>query len=54
MRDTCLACGRQIFTIRAQGMGITLAKQWTHGSRRKDRKHMAIPTNHEYTIRGRR
>lgn len=51
MRDTCLACGRPIFTIRAQGIGITLLQQWTHGSRRKDRQHMAIPTDHDFEVR---
>lgn len=51
MNDVCLACNRPIFTIRAQGMGITLAKQWTHGSRRRDRNHIAIPSNHDYKIR---
>lgn len=51
MRDTCLACGRPIFTIRAQGMGITLAQQWTHGGMGfVDRSHAAIPKNHEYKV----
>ena len=54
MNDTCLACGRGVFTIHAQGMGITLAQQWTHGSRRKDRNHTPIPTNHEYKVVNRR
>lgn len=51
MRDVCLACGRPIFTIRAQGIGITLMQQWTHGSRRRDRNHVPIPTNHEFEVR---
>lgn len=50
MRDTCLACNRPIWTIHAQGMGITLAKQWTHGKRRLDRQHVPIPQNHEYQV----
>jgi hypothetical protein len=55
MRDTCQACGRPIFTIRAQGMGITLAQQWTHGGYGfVDRRHAPIPGKHEYKIVNRR
>jgi len=55
MTDTCMACGRSIFTVNAgmsRGM-ITLAQRWTHGSRWRDRSHMAIPKNHDYKIEGR-
>lgn len=54
MRDTCAACGRPVYTVRAQGFGITLAQQWTHGSRRVDRQHAVIPSNHEYQVVRRR
>ncbi len=51
MNDTCLACDKPIFTVRLEGHGVTLAQRWTHGSRRKDKQHMPIPTNHEYEKR---
>lgn len=55
MRDTCLACGKPIYTIPLRnslgGPMITLAMQWTHGSPRRDRKHLPIPTNHEFKVR---
>lgn len=50
MRDVCLACGRPIFTVPLQRPIVTLAQQWTHGSRRRDRKHLPIPTHHEFTV----
>lgn len=51
MRDVCAACGRPIFTIHARGMGITLARQWTHGGYGFiDRRHLPIPSKHEYKI----
>jgi hypothetical protein len=55
VRDVCLACGRPIFTVNAglsRGI-ITLAERWTHGSRRRDRNHMAIPKNYDYEIEAR-
>lgn len=55
MEDVCLACGRRIFTVHYAAGGITLAQQWTHGSRRRDRNHTPIPTtHHDYTIVDRR
>ncbi|WP_353707630.1 hypothetical protein ABRQ22_17365 [Cellulosimicrobium sp. ES-005] len=50
MRDTCLACGRPIFTTALRVPIVTLAQQWTHGSRRIDRKHAPIPTNHDFEV----
>lgn len=50
MRDACLACGMPIYTIPLQRPIVTLAQQWTHGSRRRDRKHLPIPTNHEFEV----
>lgn len=53
MRDRCVACGRDIFTINA-GMSrgiITLAQRWTHGGYGfVDRQHAAIPSNHKYRM----
>lgn len=51
MRDTCMACGRGIFTIHTRGMGITLAQQWTHGGYGfVDRQHVPIPANHDFKV----
>lgn len=51
MNDTCMACGRAIFTIHPRGMGITLAQQWTHGGYGYvDRRHVPIPTNHKFKV----
>lgn len=54
MRDTCLACGRPIFTVPLRnGLGgpmVTLAQQWTHGGRRVDRKHAPIPASHDFEV----
>jgi hypothetical protein len=51
MRDVCLACGKPIYTIPMRGVGVTLAQQWTHGTARRDRKHLPIPTDSEYEVR---
>jgi hypothetical protein len=54
MNDTCMACGRPIFTIPARNMGITLAQQWTHGGFGLiDRQHSPIPQNYEFKVTGR-
>lgn len=50
MRDTCMACGKPIYTIPLRRPIITLAMQWTHGSTRRDRKHLPIPANHEFEV----
>lgn len=51
VRDVCAACGRPIFTIRARGLGITLAREWTHGGWGwVDRSHVPIPSRHKYKV----
>ena len=50
MRDVCAACGRGIYTTAYRGPVVTLAQQWTHGSRRIDRQHAPIPTRHKYQV----
>lgn len=52
MNDTCVACGRYIYTTVYRGPVVTLMQQWTHGSRRIDRQHAPIPTRHEYKVIG--
>jgi len=54
MTDVCVACGRPIFTVRLEGVGVTLAQRWTHGGFGiVDRLHVPIPKSHDYKVVGR-